>query len=165
MPYKSEAQRKFMHAKHPKIARRWDEEKKPVEKSVMTDRELKARKKTQAATWRTTGALGVTGAALGTAGIVATKKPGALKPINAGLKRAGAKKEVTGQGLTNAGIYTGLLGGGIGGAGSFNSAKISADEAKRRKMVRKNYGPMDDGFFGEIGKAANFNDQLTTHQG
>ena len=25
MPYKSEAQRKFMHAKHPEIAKRWDE--------------------------------------------------------------------------------------------------------------------------------------------
>lgn len=24
MPYKSEAQRKYMHAKHPKIAKRWD---------------------------------------------------------------------------------------------------------------------------------------------
>ena len=26
MPYKSEKQRKFMHAKHPKIAARWDKE-------------------------------------------------------------------------------------------------------------------------------------------
>lgn len=26
MPYKSEAQRKFMHAKHPEIAERWDKE-------------------------------------------------------------------------------------------------------------------------------------------
>lgn len=25
-PYKSDAQRKFMHAKHPKIAARWDKE-------------------------------------------------------------------------------------------------------------------------------------------
>ena len=28
MPYKSEAQRKFMHAKHPEIAERWDAEMK-----------------------------------------------------------------------------------------------------------------------------------------
>lgn len=26
MPYKSDAQRKFMHAKHPEIAARWDKE-------------------------------------------------------------------------------------------------------------------------------------------
>lgn len=25
MPYQSEAQRRFMHARHPKIAKRWDE--------------------------------------------------------------------------------------------------------------------------------------------
>jgi hypothetical protein len=28
MPYKSDKQRKFMHAKHPKIAARWDKEAK-----------------------------------------------------------------------------------------------------------------------------------------
>jgi len=28
MPFKSEKQRKFMHAKHPKIAERWEKEKK-----------------------------------------------------------------------------------------------------------------------------------------
>lgn len=26
MPYKSDAQRRFMHAKHPQIAARWDKE-------------------------------------------------------------------------------------------------------------------------------------------
>jgi len=33
MPYKSEAQRRFMHARHPKIAKRWDEEY-PVKKKL-----------------------------------------------------------------------------------------------------------------------------------
>lgn len=28
MPFKSEKQRRFMHAKHPKIAERWEKEKK-----------------------------------------------------------------------------------------------------------------------------------------
>ena len=28
MPYKSEKQRRFMHAKHPDIAKRWDKEGK-----------------------------------------------------------------------------------------------------------------------------------------
>jgi len=33
MPFKSKAQRKFMHAKHPEIAKRW-EEKYPVKKKL-----------------------------------------------------------------------------------------------------------------------------------
>lgn len=28
MPYKSDKQRKFMHAKHPEIAKKWDKEEK-----------------------------------------------------------------------------------------------------------------------------------------
>jgi hypothetical protein len=28
MPFESEAQRGFMHARHPRIAKRWEEEKK-----------------------------------------------------------------------------------------------------------------------------------------
>lgn len=35
MPYKSDAQRKFMHAQHPDIAKRWDKEmKKPSTNKV-----------------------------------------------------------------------------------------------------------------------------------
>lgn len=30
MPYKSDKQRKFMHAQHPEIAKRWDEEYGPA---------------------------------------------------------------------------------------------------------------------------------------
>jgi hypothetical protein len=33
MPYKSEKQRKYMHAKHPEIAKRWDAEAKKKGKS------------------------------------------------------------------------------------------------------------------------------------
>ena len=32
MPFKSERQRKYMHAKHPKIAARWEKEKKRKKK-------------------------------------------------------------------------------------------------------------------------------------
>lgn len=34
MPYKSDAQRKFMHAKHPEIAKRWDKETPKKGKSL-----------------------------------------------------------------------------------------------------------------------------------
>jgi len=33
MPYKSEAQRKFMHAKHPEVAKEWDK-KYPTPKKL-----------------------------------------------------------------------------------------------------------------------------------
>lgn len=35
MPFASEAQRRFMFAKHPKIARRWTREEKAVSKSLV----------------------------------------------------------------------------------------------------------------------------------
>lgn len=63
MPYKSDAQRRFMHAKHPKIAARWDKEtggkvagygmskpaKKGVAKGEPTKGSMKGRFKTGAA--------------------------------------------------------------------------------------------------------------------
>ena len=33
MPYKSDKQRKFMHAKHPEIAKRWDRESQEYAKA------------------------------------------------------------------------------------------------------------------------------------
>jgi len=32
MPYHSEKQRRYMHAKHPKIAKKWDKEGKKIKK-------------------------------------------------------------------------------------------------------------------------------------
>lgn len=118
----------------------------------MTDTELRSRKKAQAATWRAGGVAGLAGAGLGAAGVLAAKKPGALRAI----KKLPGAKNATADGLKDAALYTSLGGGALGGASSFNSAKISAAEAKRRNPVAKNYGPMDDAIFGEIGKAADF---------
>ena len=47
MPFKSERQRRFMHAKHPDIAQRWEEEakaqgkKRPVKKAAATKKRRK----------------------------------------------------------------------------------------------------------------------------
>jgi len=42
MPYASSKQRSFMHAKHPKIAKRWDKEgKNYVKKTDMAKRAIK----------------------------------------------------------------------------------------------------------------------------
>jgi hypothetical protein len=43
-PYKSDAQRKFMHAKHPKIAARWDKEY-PNQKNLPEHVKKKKKKK------------------------------------------------------------------------------------------------------------------------
>lgn len=43
MPFKSEKQRRFMHAKHPKIAERWEREAKAGKK---TKRKRRVRNKT-----------------------------------------------------------------------------------------------------------------------
>ena len=41
MPYKSEKQRKFMHAKHPEIAKKWDKEEKGAKKGGKSSRSKK----------------------------------------------------------------------------------------------------------------------------
>lgn len=51
MPFKSEAQRKFLWARHPEIAKRWAEEEKrgnPVTKKTARERETARRKKAYA---------------------------------------------------------------------------------------------------------------------
>lgn len=47
MPYKSEKQRKYMHAKHPEIAKEWDEKYggKIVKKKKATKKKRRGRKK------------------------------------------------------------------------------------------------------------------------
>lgn len=37
MPFKSEKQRRFMHARHPEIAKRWEDEEKRGLRSAMKD--------------------------------------------------------------------------------------------------------------------------------
>jgi hypothetical protein len=45
MPFKSEKQRRFMHANHPRIAKRWEEEKKRRRKRGGTEAMVSAIKK------------------------------------------------------------------------------------------------------------------------
>ncbi len=44
MPFKSQAQRRFMYAKHPKIAKRWSKEY-PDQKNLPEKKKIKAGKK------------------------------------------------------------------------------------------------------------------------
>jgi hypothetical protein len=114
---------------------------------LMSDAQLRRRRKMQGSIGRTTSALGLAGAGIGTAAVLAAKKPGALKHIPK-LKNANPEK------LKEAGLYTGLASGGIGGVGGFNAAAIYSDEARRKKQtqLKKEQG-MDMGYVGEEGRA------------
>lgn len=137
MPYRSEKQRRFMHAKHPGIARRWDEKYGgKVSKRQLTlseSEKLRRAKKFNVATSTASGLLGV--GALGALG--ATRAPGVAARIGRGaktaqkLQRAGNKATVP---LSAASL-------GVGGVGSLNFARVQNQEAnalRRRKNVRKN---------------------------
>lgn len=106
MPYKSDAQRRFMHAKHPDIAAKWDQEirskKKKVTKRMDPDKRLKAQKKLSAATSIVGGTLG-----LGGLTALALKKPVTATKLNIGA-------------------------GGLGGVGAYNYASIQNQEAKKK---------------------------------
>jgi len=98
----------------------------------MSDRELSTRKNVQAQAWRVGGALGLAG----TGAFLASKAPGSARVVRAvpKAKKINAKKW---EGRT---IGIGATGGGLAGASSFNSASISAAEAKRsKKPIAKRY--------------------------
>lgn len=97
----------------------------------MSDQELSARKKIQSASWRTTGALGLTGLGL-MAGAKGPTKLAAKYPKMGKLKRLDPKR------LNDASFKVGVTAGGIGGASSFNSARISSEEARRTKVHKSN---------------------------
>jgi hypothetical protein len=45
MPFKSERQRRFLHAKHPEIAKRWEREEKKGKSETFKKARAKARRK------------------------------------------------------------------------------------------------------------------------
>lgn len=121
---------------------------------VMSDTEIKRRKKVQGHIGRTTSTLGLTSVGLLGAS-VAAKKPGgatygALKKIP-GLTKIGSPAQM-GEKLKGASFGTSITAGGIGGVGGFNQAAIYDSEGRKRKepMVKRDeMAPM----YGEIAKA------------
>lgn len=157
MPYKSDKQRRFMHARHPEIAAKWDAEirrKKKVakaDKPVMSDTELRRRKKLQGQISRTTSTLGLTGVGLLGTSLALKKKPGMFKAVP-GLKKANPDK------LREGAQNIGLVSGGIGGIGGYNfAAYTNAESRKRKQGVMKSLdGPEMDGTYGAVGFAKNW---------
>lgn len=140
MPYKSEAQRRFLHARHPDIAAKWDAEIRGKKKRTISkarrdyagplegrrmDDEALARAKNQQKYYSLGGStLGLTG--LGLLGAGAAVK--AKKPVKAAqLKTAAANTSITA--------------GGLGALSGINFARIQGEESKRTKEIKKsNYG-------------------------
>jgi hypothetical protein len=116
---------------------------------IMSDAEIRRRKKVQGNISRTTSTLGLAGVGVGGAAALAARKPGALKAIQNLPKMKGT----TEQGLKDAGLYTSLASGGIGGVGGYNFAAYTNAESRKRKQlapVKKELG-MDMGYYGEEG--------------
>jgi hypothetical protein len=116
MPYKSDAQRRFMHARHPGIAAKWDEEirakrkRGKVAKFISPERRLRAQKKASAVTSLAGGTVGLGGLGL----LLASKKAPKLAKLERHLPAVGA------------------VGAGISGVGAYNFASIQNQESKKR---------------------------------
>lgn len=95
---------------------------------IMSDAEIKRRKKLQATTSKTTSTLGLAGVATGVAAIAASKKPGSLKYI----RKIPGHKNITAPQLKDRGLYTSLASGGIGGIGGYNFAAYTNAESRKR---------------------------------
>ncbi len=112
---------------------------------LMSDAELRRRRKLQGKIGRTTSTLGLGGLGITGAAALASRKPGMLKAIP-------KAKNLTPEKLRNTAINTGIVSGGIGGVGGFNQASIYSDEARRRKQTVKKELGMDMGYYGEEGR-------------
>ena len=125
-----------------------------VSKRVMSEAELRRRRKIQGNIGRTTSSLGLTGLGITGAALAARRSPGALKALQKIPKvggKLGKTPEEASAKLKNAAINTGMVSGGIGGVGGFNQASIYSDEAKRKKTVTKGL-TTDVGVYGEEGR-------------
>lgn len=112
----------------------------------MSDAELRHRKKIQGRISQTTSTLGLTGVGIGGAAVLASKKPGALRA----MQKLPKAKNLSADKLKDAGLYTSLASGGIGGVGGYNFAAYTNAESKRKQPVRKSEeGFLDTPVFGE----------------
>ena len=129
-----------------------------VGKRMMSDKELKHRKKVQAGISVTTSTLGLTALGMKGGAFKAARSAGRLEKIAeratvpAGLQNRHALKAELhhrrADKLNNAAVNTSLAAGGIGGLGGYNFASYTRAEGKKRQ-IRKNWSPgMDFGLDG-----------------
>lgn len=114
---------------------------------IMSDAEIRRRKKAQGHISQTTSTLGLAGLGVTGGAALAARKPGVLRAV----QRLPRMKTATPEKMKNAAINTGIISGGIGGVGGYNFAAYTGAESKRRKQtVGKSMG-IDAGYFGEEG--------------
>ena len=99
---------------------------------LMSDAEIKRRKKVQGRISQTTSTLGLAGVTVGTAAVLASKKPGSLKR----MRKLPGQEKLTADKLKDAGLYTSLASGGIGGVGGYNFAAYTNAESRKRTMIQ-----------------------------
>lgn len=123
-------------------------------KDLMSDAEIRRRKKAQGHISQATGALGL--ASVGAFG--ASKLPGSKL-----ARKVPRLKKINEQKAKDLALGTSTLGAGIGGAGSFNFASYTnAESRKRKSMVQKSYiSPFEDALYSasdseEIAKVGNW---------
>jgi len=123
--------------------------KKRVSKArLMSDAEIRRRKKLQGHISETTSTLGLTGLGITGAAALAAKKPGVLRAV----KKVPGLKTATPAKMKNTAINTGIVSGGIGGVGGYNFASYTNAESRKRKtMVTKRDEGIEMSYFGEEG--------------
>lgn len=133
---------------------------------LMSDAEIKRRKKAQGAISRTTATLGLGGLAMLGAAKASGTKPGFLTPVAKPVTRAVRRAGMTTEGVKNAAQNTSVVAGGIGGAGGYNFAAYTSAESRKRgprtpvkepnTRIKKNYDILDMGVPSEEGIAKNW---------
>jgi hypothetical protein len=114
---------------------------------LMSDAEIRRRKKAQGHITQTTSTLGLAGLGVTGAAALAARKPGVLKQV----QKLPKMKNATPEKMKDTAINTGIVSGGIGGVGGYNFAAYTNAESRKRKPVVKSMG-MDMGYYGEEGR-------------
>ena len=111
-------------------------------KPLMSDAELRRRKKLQGQISRTTSTLGLAGVGMLGTGLALKKKPTMLRAIPKYKHLSQSTIKAKGQKLSDTATYTGIVSGGVGGVGGYNFAAYTNAESRKRKQgmstVRKN---------------------------
>jgi hypothetical protein len=105
---------------------------------IMSDAEIKRRKKVQGHISQTTSTLGLTGLGLLGAGAALKKKPGMLRKIPKYSGRTDNQVKAVGNKIGDQAKNIGVVSGGIGGVGGYNFAAYTNAESRKRTPVKKN---------------------------
>jgi hypothetical protein len=119
-------------------------------RALMSDAEIRRRKKLQGQISHTTSTMGLSALGVTGAAALAARKPGVLRAV----QKIPKLHNVTPQKMKETAVTTGLISGGIGGVGGYNFAAYTGAESRKRKLapVKKGmYMGLEMGHYGEEG--------------